>query len=120
MWDAAGEHRTFGSVTVWFTRDTQLFVAARRGDLTMFEYLVEQQGLAIPPATELDAATQAMMTKMWQRRREWTNQAGALAHRWHVPLTAVRVIHEYVVGFNWSSIYELLSQSSQEIHRLAR
>ena len=47
-----------------------------------------------------------MIAAMLRRRQEWIDQAVLLAHRWHVPLIAVRTIHEYVVGFNWPAVLE--------------
>ena len=82
--------------------NAQLLIhAARRNDLSMFEYLVEH-GAVISPDEEMDESIVAM----FRRRQNWINQATALAHRWHVPLTAMRTIHEYVVGYNWAVVYE--------------
>ena len=78
--------------------------AARRGDLSMFEYLVER-GVEIT-SDDGQSEDRDMIAAMLQRRQEWIDQAVLLAHRWHVPLTAVRTIHEYVVGFNWSAVLE--------------
>ena len=47
---------------------------------------------------------QTMIAAMLQRRQEWIDQAISLAGRWHLPLIAVRTIHEYVVGFNWAVV----------------
>ena len=44
---------------------------------------------------------ETLVAAMLQRRRDWIAQSVAIAHRWHVPMTAIRVLHEYVVGFNW-------------------
>ena len=76
-----------------------LLHAAQRDDLSMFEYLVEH-GATMPADKEMGESVAAIL----QRRQDWIEQATALAHRWHVPLTAIRVIHEYVVGFNWSVV----------------
>ena len=77
-----------------------LLHAARRGDLSIFEYLVEH-GAASPSGEVMDEDGRPLVAVMLQRRQEWIDQAVAIAHQWHVPLTAIRVIHEYVVGFNW-------------------
>ena len=78
--------------------------AARRGNLSMFEYLVER-GAAIPNFTRTKGSEdQAMIAAMLQRRQEWIDQAVSLAGRWHLPLIAVRTIHEYVIGFNWAIV----------------
>ena len=74
----------------------QLIHAARRGDWTMFEYLLER-GASIP------FDTQAIYVLL-QRREDWIAVARFLAHQHHVPLAAVRTIHEFVVGFNWSAV----------------
>ena len=69
----------------------------------MFEYLVER-GADTIDETRMDGEApedQAMIAAMLQRRQEWIDQAISLAGRWHLPLIAVRTIHEYVVGFNW-------------------
>ena len=76
--------------------------AARRGDLSMFEYLVER-GADITLDDE-QPEDREMIADLLQQRQEWIDQAVSLAHRWHVPLIAVRTIHEYVVGFNWSAV----------------
>ena len=78
--------------------------AARRGDLSMFEYLVER-GSDITLDHDLPEDRDAIAA-MLQRRQEWIDQAVLIAHRWHIPLTAVRTIHEYVVGFNWSAVLD--------------
>ena len=78
--------------------------AARRGDLSMFEYLVER-GADITLDDE-QPEDRNMIAAMLQRRQEWIDQAVLLAHRWHLPLIAVRTIHEYVVGFNWSAVLD--------------
>jgi hypothetical protein len=60
---------------------------------------------------EVDGSDDAtMIAAMLQRRRDWIDQAATLAHQWHAPLTAIRVIHEYVVGFNWPAVYEALTK----------
>ena len=75
----------------------------------MFEYLVER-GADIPVKTirkgfrQGKFEDQAMIAAMLQRRQEWIDQAISLAGRWHLPLIAVRTIHEYVVGFNWAVV----------------
>ena len=70
----------------------------------MFEYLVER-GVDISMTTEMEGCEdQAMIAAMLQRRQEWIDQAVSLAGRWHLPLIAVRTIHEYVVGFNWAVV----------------
>ena len=81
-----------------------LAYAASRKDLSMFEYLVER-GAAI----DMDNARpedRGTIAAMLQRRQEWINQAVSLANQWHLPLIAVRTIHEYVVGFNWSAVLD--------------
>ena len=70
----------------------------------MFEYLVER-GVDIPNNIGTEGSEdQAMIATMLQRRQEWIDQAISLAGRWHLPLIAVRTIHEYVVGFNWAVV----------------
>ena len=78
----------------------------RRGDLTMFEYLVER-GVVIP--SDLDEELTGFVASMLHHRRTWIKQARWLAHEQHIPLIAIRAIHEYVVGFNWSAVFETLS-----------
>ena len=78
--------------------------AARRGDLSMFEYLMER-GADITSNDELPE-DRDMIAAMLQRRQEWIDQAVLLSHEWRIPLTAVRTIHEYVVGFNWSAVLD--------------
>ena len=72
----------------------------------MFEYLVER---GAEPINEIQIERkgledQTMIAAMLQRRQEWIDQAVSLAGRWHLPLIAVRTIHEYVVGFNWAVV----------------
>ena len=75
----------------------------------MFEYLVER-GVDIPMTMEMEGSEDhAMMAAMLQRRQEWIDQAISLASRWHLPLIAVRTIHEYVVGFNWAVVSQAFS-----------
>ena len=76
--------------------------AARRGDLSMFEYLVER-GADLTSDDERPK-DRDKIAAILQRRQEWVDQAISLARRWHIPLTAVRTIHEYVVGFNWAVV----------------
>ena len=85
----------------------QLIYAARQADWPMFEYLVEQ-GAVARTITEPDADVQAVNGLM-QRRESWVAAARTLAHQHHIPLSAVRTIHEYVVGFNWSAVCEAIA-----------
>ena len=78
-----------------------LTIAAERDDFSVFEFLVEHA--AVFPSDKYGP-----IAAMLQRRRDWINHTAALAHKWHVPLTAIRVIHEYVVGFNWSVVSKQL------------
>lgn len=92
------------SVSLTCSQDiTRLLIgAARRNDHSLFEYLVEH-GARIPfNVLLLDNS----IADMLQRRQDWINQVVAIAHRWHAPLTAMRVIHEYVVGYNWAVVVE--------------
>ena len=101
---------------------TILTHAARRDDLTMFEYLVER---GADPIHEIqmerqgseDQAniTNGMIAVMLQRRQEWIDQAKSLAGRWHLPLIAVRTIHEFVVGFNWADVSQVFNSLTQTI-----
>ena len=74
----------------------------------MFEYLVEH-GATFTSDEEMNESAIAML----QRRRDWIHQAAAIARRWYVPLTAIRMIHEYVVGFNWPVVCEALAQNAK-------
>ena len=75
----------------------------------MFEYLLER-GAVVTSITESDSDddTQAVNGLM-QRRGSWMAAARPLAHRYHIPLTAIRTIHEYVVGFNWSTVCKAIA-----------
>ena len=78
--------------------------AARIGNMSAFECLVFH-GAIIADSCESDNSQDAsVIAAMLQRRQEWIDQAASLTHHWHVPLSAMRVIHEYVVGFNWSAV----------------
>ena len=72
----------------------------------MFEYLVERGADAINEnqMERQGSEDQAAIDAMLQRRHEWIDQAISLAGRWHLPLIAVRTIHEYVAGFNWAVV----------------
>ena len=83
-----------------------LLLAAARGDMSIFEFLVER-GVVLPFDEEMDQA----LADMLQRRQDWIDQLTGLSHRWHIPLTGVRTIHEYVVGFNWPVVCERINQS---------
>ena len=77
----------------------------------MFEYLVERGAGAINK-TQMErqgSEDQAMIAAMLRRRQEWIDQAISMAGRWHLPLIAVRTIHEYVVGFNWAVVSQVFS-----------
>ena len=79
----------------------------------MFEYLVER-GVDIPNNIGTEGSEdQAMIAAMLQRRQEWIDQAISLAGRWHLPLIAVRTIHEYVVGFNWAVVSQVFNSPTQ-------
>ena len=82
---------------------------ARRGDLTMFEYLL-QHG-AVVPAQGLGRRDFRSIAAMLQRHQNWIDQAAALARRWHLPLATVRAIHENLIGFNWSAVSESLTHA---------
>ena len=70
----------------------------------MFEYLVER-GAEITLDDE-QPEDRDLIAAMLQRRQEWIDQAALLAHDWRLSLIAVRTIHEYVVGFNWSAVLD--------------
>ena len=72
----------------------------------MFEYLLER-GAVLPFNLESDADAQAI-AGMAGCRADWVAVARWLAHKYHIPLAAVRTIHEYVVGFNWSVVCEAI------------
>ena len=80
--------------------------AARQGDWTMFEYLLER-GATLP--SNLDSDDAQAIGGMVERREDWITVARCLAHRYHIPLTAVRTIHEYVVGFNWPVVCQAIA-----------
>ena len=77
----------------------------------MFEYLVGNGAdveiinanlkTLLPKCEAHYAAAAAAMV---QRRQEWIDQAVSLVHRWHLPLIAVRSIHDYLIGFNWRAV----------------
>ena len=83
----------------------------------MFEYLMERGADSITiNVTQMEhqgSEDQIMIAAMLQRRREWIDQAISLAGRWHLPLIAVRTIHEYVVGFNWAVVSQAFNSSTQ-------
>ena len=74
----------------------------------MFEYLLER-GAVVPSIMKSDTDAAAVRGLM-QRRESWVVAAKFLAHECRVSLTAVRTIHEYVVGFNWSVVCEAIVQ----------
>ena len=74
----------------------------------MFEYLLERGAIA-HSVTESNADA-AAVDDLMRRRESWVVAAKFLAHERHVSLTAVRTIHEYLVGFNWSVVYEAIAQ----------
>ena len=76
-----------------------LTLAARRGDLSMFKFLVER-GAMLP--SEFDESIAAML----KRRQETIGLITAVGRRWRLPTTAIRVVYKYVVGFNWPAAYE--------------
>ena len=82
----------------------------------MFEYLVEQRADISIHAMQMErqgSDDQAMIAAMLQRRQEWIDQAVSLTGRWHLPLIAVRTIHEYVVGFNWAVVSQVFNSPTQ-------
>ena len=85
----------------------------------MFEYLVERRADTIDEIQMerqgYDDQANGMMAAMLQRRQEWIDQAISLAGRWHLPLIAVRTIHEYVVGFNWAVVSQAFNSPMQAI-----
>ena len=89
--------------------------AARRNDLSMFEYLVERGADTIHEIQmeRQGCEGQNMIAAMLQRRQEWIDQAMSMAGRWHLPLIAVRTIHEFVVGFNWAVVSQVFSSPAQ-------
>ena len=81
----------------------QLVHAANRGDLTLFEYLIERGA-----GNALESAKKAVsVNDMLQHRQNWINLATLLAQR--LPLTTIRIIHKYAVGFNWSAVHKALA-----------
>ena len=85
--------------------------AAERDDFPLFEYLVEH-GTTLPSKVGGSSDANAIAA-MHQRRHDWTLLAVELAFEWHLPLTAIRVIHEYFAGFNWSVVYQALASGKQ-------
>ena len=84
----------------------------------MFEYLVEQRADISIHEMQMErqgSDDQAMIAAMLQRRQEWIDQAVSLTGRWHLPLIAVRTIHEYVVGFNWTVVSQAFNSPTQTI-----
>ena len=81
----------------------------------MFEYLVERGADSFNEIQmqHQGSEDQAMIAAMLQRRQEWIDQAISLAGRWHLPLIAVRTIHEYVVGFNWAAVSQAFNSPTQ-------
>ena len=73
----------------------------------MFEYLLER-GATLPSKIKPAADAQAI-GGMVERREDWITVARCLAHGYHVPLAAVRAIHEYVVGFNWPVVCQAIA-----------
>ena len=89
----------------------------------MFEYLMER-GAEVDITNEIQmehqrSEDQAVLGGMLQRRQEWIDQAISLAGRWRLPLIAVRTIHEYVVGFNWTAVSQAFNCPPQTILRNA-
>ena len=86
-----------------------LIYAAQRNDLSLFEYLVEH-GATIPSPINNGSDDTRMVASMLQHRQDWIDQAAAIVRRWRLPMIAVRVMHEYVVGFNWSVVSDMISK----------
>ena len=85
-----------------------LMHALTRGDLPMFEFLTEQ-GVEIPSGFQVTSALAAIS----QRRQEWIEVAVALARRYDIPLTALRTVHEFLVGDNWATVYQAIKRELQ-------
>ena len=64
--------------------------AARRGDLSLFEYLVERGAEVILEGEQ--AEDQDLIAAMLQRRQQWIDQVCVLARDRHLPLIALRKI----------------------------
>ena len=69
----------------------------------MVEFLVEH-GAAIP--VKMAGPDAVRIATMVQRRQDWIDQAFWLAYQCSIPLTAIRMIHEFLVGFNWLAVRE--------------
>ena len=77
----------------------------------MLEYLGEIQN------GREGSEDQDVIAAILQRRQEWIDQAISLAGRWHLPLIAVRTIHEYVVGFNWAVVSRAFNSPTPTIFK---
>ena len=88
--------------------------AARKGDIQMFECLVEQRANVNDTLENLgkDSSDTAMVAAMLQHRQNWVDLAVSLTRCWRLPLTAVRLVHEYVVGFNWAVVSNEFNSAS--------
>ena len=81
--------------------------AAARNDMCMFVYLLEKgcQSSTCGGKIDDDVALEGMM----QRRWEWARCAASLARRWRLPMATIRGVHEFVVGFNWPVVGDVIS-----------
>ena len=69
----------------------------------MFEYLLEHGAMVNGVAGDCIADTSHYhhVKRILEYREAWMMQAIHLIHRWHLPMTAIRTIHEY----NWHDAY---------------
>ena len=88
-----------------------LLHAAIEGNFSAFEFLVEHG--ATPVDADDDESDvdidMSVVDTMLNRRQEWIDLVATLVRYNRLPLVAARTVHEYVVGFNWSAVYESIA-----------
>ena len=79
-------------------------------DAPMFEYLCGQ-GAVIPTHSNIDNSQTSLLL---EHRATWLQLATRLIHGDHLPLVAIRTIHEFLFVHNWSMMYGELAVSVGE------
>ena len=76
------------------------------GDYELFEYLLEKGA-----STSADIIQPRDLATMYEFRETWMH----IVVKLQMPLVAIRFMHEYLCGYNWSSILQTIQDIANRV-----